>query len=269
VYLLACRPGQTLRIEGFPMGTSPTWARLLSAPETGGPETGSVFWPFDTPGWRLVRKEQRQWLRDKGLTNVLPGLHLDEPDDPAPAPLPAPVVLVPEAPPPAPAPAPAAKPRSKPARPAGSGSPALRPGPQILEPEASGIDASDPFVGLDAGAEEPEDPPALRTLLSQLDRRFPYRWRGGADGLTRAQNGVPVLWVTDDKGRIGENRTGPGLEALKRCVRADARAERADWVSDPDGVRYLAVIVRSDPAKSQDPSAWDLSGLDEPARRAS
>jgi hypothetical protein len=97
---------------------------------------------------------------------------------------------------------------------------------------------------------------ALEQLLSQLDRRFPFRGKGPLDGV--GDDGV--LRVTDDPGRNGALRTGPDHGALKRAVLDDRRTLRTETLSDSTQTRYLAIVAR--PSMVADARMWDLSALD-------
>jgi hypothetical protein len=205
----------------------------------------SSFGPLEIEAETLERARQRQrawlkttWVRDTWLGRFL---RLDAPPPPSepgikldPAPAHPPLVLRPEP---------------------DAGAP-------LDELSARSPTDIDTQRDADAGAPPGWAPgAALAQLLQQIDTRFPFRGKGLLDGLGEDD----VLRVTDDASRNGPYRSGPELRALSTAVLADRRGLRTEYVYDAARTHYLAVVARSAPACSQDPSLWDLSRLDSAA----
>ncbi len=96
---------------------------------------------------------------------------------------------------------------------------------------------------------------AMEQLLTQIDRRYPFRGKGTLDGLDG-----DVLRITDDPGTNGRFRTGPDLATLQRAVGADPRTKSTAVITGPRQTRYLAIWPHA--AQRGDTSMWDLSALD-------
>jgi len=128
----------------------------------------------------------------------------------------------------------------------------------------------------DTGAAAGDPAAALKTLLAQINRRWPNRTLGRQDGI-QVERGRYALAISAD----GEPHVGaklPPLAALATVLAADPRFDKADVLEpsfwNSNDMRYLRLFTREGPP-SEDPGPWSLtvSGdtgapMDIPSQRA-